>query len=138
MNPEGWIVLAVGIATVLSQVWAAKQQRGAADAVLRAELVSVLVVAKGAYSTHSATLHVHNGGRYPAIDVHFELRDASGEPIGAGRTPIVQPATSKDVGLSLGTKEKRDAYAGSETIDAQWSDGVGSRAMSLRLLPWEE
>ena len=89
MNPEAWIVLGVGVATVLSQVWAAsvtsdaaKLQLQASRVALQNQLLAVLVFSQGGYSNEAGTLHVHNGGRYAAIDLRVECVSETATIIG--------------------------------------------------------
>jgi len=142
VNPEAWIVLVVGVATVVSQVWAAlrldavaRRQLQASEASLRSELQAVIVVAQGMYSTASGTVRVTNGGRYPAIDFRVDCLDEHGQGVGGtGRAPMVEPVTEREVTIPLGSDEARDAFGRCDKIRARWSDGSGAREETLTLL----
>jgi hypothetical protein len=145
---RGWIVLAVGIATVAAQVYAApkgagvareqveasKKQVAASEAVLRNESAAVLVVSRGPWATEQATLHVQNGGRFPAIDLRLECLDENGQPITSGRVPVVQPGADEAVGFPLGSVETQDRFARANQVRARWGDGLGPREMKLTVL----
>jgi hypothetical protein len=111
------------------QVAAAESQLRASEAALRGELQSVLVLTRGPLSTNEAVVRVYNGGRYAAIDLTID------SDVGSGRTTIVAPMQERAVHVSLGTVEKREAFAQAATIRARWSDGMGERSETLHLLP---
>jgi len=148
MNPEGWIVLAVGVATVVAQLWTAhrrnrlaekelevaEKQLEAAQAALRNELQAVLVFARGRLSTEEAVVHVRNGGRYAAIDLRFDCKDESGEVVGSGSTALVGPMSEEVIRVRLGSVERREAFSRCRNVTARWSDGLGKREEKVPLL----
>jgi hypothetical protein len=99
-------------------VWAARVANGvaekqleAANAALRNELASVLVVSRGSVTNDEGQVRVFNGGRYAAIDLRLVCEDETGKSIGgAGRTPIVVPMSEAEVKIALGSPELRDAF----------------------------
>jgi hypothetical protein len=141
MNPEAWIVLGVGIGTVVAQLWAARvsgrvaeKQLEASTIALRNEVASVLVVVRGAVMPDVAKVEIHNGGRSPAIDVDLTFLDENGKTISVGRVPMVQPQTQREVSVRLESVEKRDAFVCCEWIKVMWSDGLGRRLETLPFL----
>lgn len=141
VDPEAWVVLAVGIATIIAQFFTARRsarvaerQLEAARAAVTGERESVLVVQTTYLSTSETKLRVHSGGRFPAIDLRIDCLGDDGSAVGSGRAPIVQPGSSEDVTVSFRSVESGQSFDRSRRIAAAWSDGLGPRNETLPVL----
>jgi hypothetical protein len=154
VNAEAWIVLVVGAATVIAQVYgarhlrdtaekqadaaekqavaaqrqatAAELQTEAAQAALDRQLSAVLVVTRGSYGTSAGHIVVHNGGLHSASDVHVTGLESDTElPFETTWEPVIRAGESTAFELRLGTVERREMFRQAPAVLVTWTDGRG-------------
>jgi hypothetical protein len=158
LDASAWVVVAIGVATVLSQLYAARKgaavaerqaaaaeaqailagkevaaaesQLAASQAALDRELSAVLVVTRGAYDLTFGDVRVHNGGLHPATAIKLSVLDESGRSIASGTIPMVESGGEEGTRLQLleRTPEQREAFGRSRLVDLEWVDGRGPQA----------